>query len=72
VEIYVVETPAGVFAIDKDGSAIEKALFGKKAGEAAEKLRQLQSGIAIPELKEFIQSRRPPRFQSESKPEPLR
>jgi nucleolar protein 56 len=56
VEIYVVETPAGVFAIDKDGSAIEKALFGKKAGEAAEKLRQLQSGIAIPELKEFIQS----------------
>ena len=56
MEIYVVETPAGVFAIDKDGSAIEKVLFGKKAGEAAEKLRQLQSGIAIPELKEFIQS----------------
>ena len=56
MEIYVVETPAGVFAIDKDGLAIENALFGKKAGEAAEKLRQLQSGIAIPELKEFIQS----------------
>jgi len=56
VEIYIVETPAGVFAIDKDGSAIEKTLFGKKAGEAAEKLRQLQSGVAIPELKEFIQS----------------
>jgi nucleolar protein 56 len=56
VETYVVETPAGVFAIDKDGSAIEKTLFGKKADEAAEKLRQLQSGIAILELKEFIQS----------------
>jgi nucleolar protein 56 len=56
VETYVVETPAGIFAIDKDGSAIEKALFGKKAGEAAEKLGQLQSGIAIPELKEFVQS----------------
>jgi len=56
VETYVVETPAGVFAIDKDGSAIEKTLFGKKADEAAEKLRQLQSGIAIPELKEFVQS----------------
>ena len=56
MEVYIVETPAGVFAIDKDGSAIEKTLFGKKADEAAEKLRQLQSGIAIPELKEFIQS----------------
>jgi nucleolar protein 56 len=56
VETYVVETPAGVFAIDKDGSVIEKTLFGKKADEAAEKLRQLQSGIAIPELKEFVQS----------------
>jgi nucleolar protein 56 len=56
VETYVVETPAGVFAVDKDGSVIEKTLFGKKADEAAEKLRQLQSGIAIPELKEFVQS----------------
>jgi len=56
VEIYVVEAPAGVFAIDKDGSVIEKTLFGKKADEAAEKLRHLQSGIAIPELKEFVQS----------------
>ena len=56
METYVVETPAGVFAIDKDGSVIEKTLFGKKADEAAEKLRQLQSGIAIPELKEFVQS----------------
>jgi nucleolar protein 56 len=56
VEIYVVEAPAGVFAIDKDGSVIEKTLFGKKADEAADKLRHLQSGIAIPELKEFVQS----------------
>jgi nucleolar protein 56 len=56
VEIYVVETPAGVFAIDKDGSLIEKMLFGKKANEAAEKLSRLQSGVAIPELKEFVQS----------------
>ena len=56
MEIYVVEAPAGVFAIDKDGSVIEKTLFGKKADEAAEKLRHLQSGIAIPELKEFVQS----------------
>jgi nucleolar protein 56 len=56
VEIYVVETPAGVFAVDKDGLAVEKALFGEKAGEAAEKLQQLQSGIAVPELKELVQS----------------
>jgi nucleolar protein 56 len=56
VEVYVVETPAGVFAIDKDGSVIGKALFGKKADEAAEKLQQIQSGTAIPELKEFVQS----------------
>jgi nucleolar protein 56 len=56
VEVYVVETPAGVFAIDKDGSAIEKLLFGRKADEAAEKLKGLQSGVAIPGLNEFIQS----------------
>jgi nucleolar protein 56 len=64
VEIYIVETPAGVFAIDKDGSAIEKALFGKKAGEAAEKLQQLQTGTAIPELEEFVQSVRKAGFDT--------
>jgi len=64
VEIYIVETPAGVFAIDKDGSAIEKALFGKKASEAAEKLQQLQTGTAIPELEEFVQSVRKAGFDT--------
>ena len=64
MEIYIVETPAGVFAIDKDGSAIEKALFGKKAGEAAEKLQQLQTGTAIPELEEFVQSVRKAGFDT--------
>ena len=56
MEIYVVETPAGVFAIDKDGSVIEKTLFGRKASEASEKLGQLQSGTAIAELREFLSS----------------
>lgn len=55
MDVHIVETPAGVFAIDKDGSAIEKALFGRKVSEAAENLRQLQSGAAIPELREFVQ-----------------
>jgi len=64
VEIYVVETPAGVFAIDKDGSVIEKTLFGKKASEASEKLGQLQSGAAIPELKEFVSSMHKAGFDS--------
>ena len=64
MEIYIVETPAGVFAIDKDGSAIEKALFGKKASEAAEKLQQLQTGTAIPELEEFVQSVRKAGFDT--------
>lgn len=64
MEVYVVETPAGVFAIDKDGSAIEQALFGEKAGEAAVKLQQLQSGTAIPELTEFVQSLRKTGFDT--------
>ena len=64
MEIYVVETPAGVFAIDKNGSVVEKALFGRKADEAAEKLRQLQSGTAITELKEFISSVRKAGFDT--------
>jgi len=64
VEIYIVETPAGVFAVNKDGIAIEKALFGEKAHEAAEKLQQLQSGIAVPELKELVQSVRKAGFDT--------
>ncbi len=64
MEIYVVETPAGVFAIDKNGSVVEKALFGRKADEAAEKLKQLQSGTAITELKEFTSSVRKAGFDT--------
>jgi nucleolar protein 56 len=58
MEIYIVEAPAGVFAIDKDGSVVKRVLFGKEAGEAARKLRELQSGSAIPELKELLLSAR--------------
>jgi nucleolar protein 56 len=54
VESYIVETPAGVLAIDSDGSVIEKALFGKKAEEAAEKMRLLRSGSSIPELNQLV------------------
>jgi len=64
MEIYIIETPAGVFAVDKDGSVIEKALFGKKAGEAAEKLGLLQSGNACPEVKELVLSVRREGFET--------
>jgi nucleolar protein 56 len=64
VEIYVVETPAGVFAIDKDGSVIEKVLFARKASEAAEKLKQLQSGTATPELTQLVLSVRKKGFDT--------
>jgi nucleolar protein 56 len=56
VEIYIVETPAGVFAVDKDGSVVEKTLFGKKTGEAAQQLQRLQSGIASSELRQLVLS----------------
>ena len=56
VEIYIIETPAGVFAIDNDGAMAEKVFFGKKVSEAAEKLRQLQSGNATPELRQLVSS----------------
>lgn len=56
VEIYIIETPSGIFAIDKDGTMAEKVFFGKKVSEAAEKLRQLQSGNATPELKQLVSS----------------
>jgi len=54
VESYIVETPGGVLAINRDGSVIEKALFGKKAEEAAEKMRLLRSGTSIPELNQLV------------------
>lgn len=56
MEIYIVETPAGVFAVDKDGSVVEKTLFGKKTGEAAQQLQRLQSGIASSELRQLVLS----------------
>lgn len=58
LEVYIVETPGGVFALDKDGSMVEKALFGNKPSEAAQKLRELQSGKAISELKQLVLSLR--------------
>lgn len=64
MEIYVVETPAGVFAVDKDGSVVEKVLFSRKADEAADKLGKLQSGTAVPELKEFVNSVRKAGFDT--------
>jgi nucleolar protein 56 len=64
VEVYIVETPAGVFAIDENQSVVERTLFGRKAGEAAEKLRQLQSGNALPELRQLVLSVRKSGFDS--------
>jgi len=64
VDIHVVEAPAGVFAIDKDGLVIDKILFGKKANEAAEKLNRLQSGTPVPELREFVSSLRKAGFDT--------
>ena len=54
MESYIVETPGGVLAIDGDGSVIEKVLFGRKAEEAAEKMRLLRSGNSIPELNQLV------------------
>jgi len=64
VEAYIVETPAGIFAIDKDGSVVEKKLFGRKPGEAAEQLRQLQAGNATAELRQLVQSVRKAGFDA--------
>ncbi len=64
MEAYIVETPAGIFAIDKDGSVVEKKLFGRKPGEAAEQLRQLQAGNATAELRQLVQSVRKAGFDA--------
>ncbi len=64
MEIYIVESPGGLFAVDKDGSTVERVFFSRKASEAAEKLRQLQSGNAIPELKEVVLTARKAGFET--------
>jgi len=64
VEAYIVETPAGIFALDKDGLVVEKQLFGKKTGVAADQLRQLQAGNATPELRQLVLSTRKMGFDS--------
>jgi len=42
--------------VDDNESVVEKTLFGRNAGEAAGKLRQLQSGNPIPELRQLVLS----------------
>jgi len=56
VEAYIVETPAGVFVIDKDGSVVGKRLFSRKPGEAAGQLRQFQAGNVTSELSQLVLS----------------
>lgn len=64
MESYIVETPAGLFALDEGGLLVEKVLFGKKASEAAEKMRLLRSGSGIPELNQLVAALRKSGFDA--------
>lgn len=44
MEVYVVETPVGVFIVDEEANVIEKSLFSKTPHLAAAELEQIQEG----------------------------
>ena len=45
LQVYVVETPAGVFIIDEKGKVLDKILFPKIPHVAAAELKQVQEGV---------------------------
>ena len=44
MKAYLLDSPAGLFLIDKTGKLSEKILFARNPSDAAEQLRQVQSG----------------------------
>ena len=45
LEVYVIETPAGVFLVDEKANVVEKVLFSRVPHIAAAELKQVQEGF---------------------------
>ncbi len=53
---YIVDSPVGLFILEKTGKIAEKALFPKNPKDAAVKLAEVRSGTLPSELSDFAQA----------------
>src|SRR5437773_1612791 len=53
LKAYVVDSPAGLFLLEKTGKIAEKALFPRNPKDAAVKLNEVRQGQLPPEFSEF-------------------
>ncbi|MBO0888963.1 hypothetical protein J2P12_07675, partial [Candidatus Bathyarchaeota archaeon] len=55
MKAYLIDSPAGLFLVEKTGKLSEKLLFPRNPGDAAAQLKLVQSG-SLPDLSsEFVQ-----------------
>jgi nucleolar protein 56 len=69
LEAYIVETPVGVFVVDKEGNVVDKILFSRAPHLAAAELKQIQEGNPLgilQVLKNTSQSHVPLVFENSS------
>ena len=53
LKAYLVDSPAGLFLLEKTGKIAEKALFPRNPKDAAAKLNEVRQGQLPPEFSEF-------------------
>src|SRR2546425_4648573 len=53
LKAYLVDSPAGLFLLEKTGKISEKALFPRNPKDAAVKLNEVRQGQLPPEFSEF-------------------
>jgi nucleolar protein 56 len=54
LEAYFVETPVGVFILDRNGKVVEKVLFPSNPRDAAFELKDVQEGKVAPSIQEIL------------------
>jgi nucleolar protein 56 len=54
LEAYVVETPVGIFILDKDMKILEKLLFSSDSQEAAAEMKQAQEGNLTQPIQDLL------------------
>ena len=55
MQVYLVESTIGVFAIDESGKIVADALFGKDKTQIVSKMQRLRRGVALDELSKVLQ-----------------
>ena len=55
MKAYLIDSPAGLFLLEKTGKVSERALFAHNPSDAASQLRKVQNGELPAESSDFVQ-----------------